>query len=304
MDATLTFRNKEAFVSKRIPSLVLALLLACAVALGGCAADDRVTTAGSSVAAEVTVERASFSQEEIDYALAHLGYESYSELDDLGRCGAAMACLGPETIPAYGEERESISEIHPTGWHSIRYDFIEGESLYNRSHLIGWALSAENANERNLVTGTRWMNADAMRPYEEQVADYIYDTDNHVLYRSTPVFEGDELLCRGVRVEAYSLEDDGRGIDFSIWCPNVQPGVEIDYRTGDAWLAQEPSASDADAEPEVEGDYVLNTNSRKVHDPACPGVDDIAPANRKEFEGTLDEAERLGYEPCGQCLAA
>ena len=293
MGATSTFRNKEAFVSKRIPSLVLALLLACAMALGGCAADDRVATAGSSVAAEVTVERASFSQEEIYYALGHLGYESYSELDDLGRCGAAMACLGPETIPAYGKERESISEIHPTGWHSIRYDFIEGESLYNRSHLIGWALSAENANERNLVTGTRWMNADAMRPYEEQVADYIYDTDNHVLYRSTPVFEGDELLCRGVRVEAYSLEDDGRGIDFSIWCPNVQPGVEIDYRTGDAWLAQEPSASDADAEPEVEGDYVLNTNSRKVHDPACPGVDDIA-----------DEAEHLGYEPCGQCLAA
>ena len=290
-------------MSKRIPSLVLALLLACAVALGGCAAYDRVATAGSSVAAEVTEERASFSQEEIDYALAHLGYESYSELDDLGRCGAAMACLGPETIPAYGEERESISEIHPTGWHSIRYDFVEGESLYNRSHLIGWALVAENANECNLVTGTRYMNADVMRPYEEQVADYIYDTGNHVFYRATPEFLGDELVCRGIEVEAYSLEDDGAGIDFRVWCPNVQPGVEIDYATGDARLAEDAPVGEGDAAVIERGDYVLNTNSHKVHDPACPGAADIAPGNREDFHGSLADAERMGYSLCGQCLA-
>ena len=294
-------------VPTRFPSLLLSILLAGVLALSGCSsAEKSAPSAGSSVVAEVTVEDASFTQEEIDYAFDHLGYESYSELDSLGRCGVAMACLGPETIPDYGEERESISEIHPTGWRSIRYDFVEGESLYNRSHLIGWALSAENANERNLVTGTRWMNADAMRPYEEQVADYIYDTDYHVLYRSTPVFEGDELVCRGVRVEAYSLEDSGRGINFNIWCPNVQPGVEIDYETGEAWLAEdeEPVGEQQSTDAQVERDFVLNTSSHKVHDPDCPGVSDIAPSNRESFEGTLAEAESMGYEPCGQCLAA
>lgn len=252
---------------------------------------------------EPSVGRADFSKGELAYAQENLGYESYSDLDDLGRCGEAEACLGPETLPDYGEERESISEVHPSGWHSIRFDFVEGESLYNRSHLIGWALSAENANECNLVTGTRYMNADVMRVYEEEVADYIYDTDNHVLYRSTPVFEGDELVCRGVQVEAYSLEDEGRGIDFSVWCPNVQPGVEIDYATGDARLSDESArAAEGTAQDEV-GAYILNTNSHKVHDLGCPGAKDIAPWNREEFSGSLKQAEDMGYSPCGQCLS-
>ena len=222
-----------------------------------------------------------------------------------------MACLGPETLPARGEERESISEVHPTGWHSIRYDFVDGGSLYNRSHLIGWALSAENANERNLVTGTRWMNADVMRPFEEDVADYIYKTDNHVLYRSTPVFEGDELVCRGIRVEALSLEDGGREINFDVWCPNLQPGVTIDYATGDAWIDEETiddvvegasSQGDDAIDRDAEGTFILNTSSKKIHEPDCEGVQDMSPRNREEFTGSIAEAERLGYNLCPQCL--
>ncbi len=288
-------------MSKRFLPAFVSLLLA--LLLASCGQSASHTGSYVEFSDEPTVEQSSFTDDEVAYAEDNLGYESYSDLDELGRCGVAQACLGPETIPDYGEERESISEVHPTGWHSIRYDFVEGESLYNRSHLIGWALSAENANERNLVTGTRYMNADVMRPYEEEVADYIYDTDNHVLYRSTPVFEGDELVCRGVQVEAYSLEDDGRGIDFSVWCPNVQPGVEIDYATGEARLSDEDAQAADDAASSEVDTYVLNTNSHKVHESDCPGVEDIAPSNREEFTGSLDEAERMGYAPCGQCLA-
>lgn len=284
----------------RFLSAFISLLLA--LVLSACGQTTSQSGSYVELSDEPSIEQASFTEEEIAYAEDNLGYESYSDLDSLGRCGEAEACLGPETIPDYGEERESISEVHQSGWHSIRYDFVEGESLYNRSHLIGWALSAENANERNLVTGTRYMNADVMRIYEEEVADYIYDTDNHVLYRSTPVFEGDELVCRGVQVEAYSLEDDGRGIDFSVWCPNVQPGVEIDYATGDARLADEDAQAAEDVASGEVGSYILNTNSHKVHDPACPGAEDIAPSNRKEFTGSLDQAEDMGYAPCGQCL--
>ena len=292
-------------MNQRIVRAFAFIYLALALVLAGCGGTKDGASAGSYVelSSEATVEQSSFTDEEIAYAEDNLGYEHYSGLDELGRCGVAEACLGPETLPARGEERESISDVHPSGWHSIRYDFIEGESLYNRSHLIGWALAAENASERNLVTGTRYMNADVMRLYEEEVADYIYNTDNHVLYRSTPVFEGDELVCRGIQVEAYSLEDDGRGIDFSVWCPNVQPGVEIDYVTGEARLTDDAAVGEGDAEANEVDDYVLNTNTHKVHDPECPGVEDIARTNREDFHGSLAEAERMGYNLCGQCLA-
>lgn len=319
----------------RVSSLWIALMVASALGLAGCSAlgsaPSRATdasVAGVSSAPEVTVDEASFSRDEIAYAEENPGYEYYSDLDELGRCGEAMACLGPETLPARGEERESISDVRPTGWHAIRYDFVEGESLYNRSHLIGWALSAENDNERNLVTGTRWMNADAMRPFEEDVADYIYETDHHVLYRATPVFEGDELVCRGVRMEAYSLEDGGREINFSAWCPNVQPGVSIDYATGQAWADEDAAATVAEdagtapdeegiagrphatggvgavssVDPNAEGTYVLNTRSQKIHLPACEGAQEMSPRNREEFAGTIAEAEALGYTPCMSCL--
>ena len=157
-------------------------------------------------------------------------FEDYGELDELGRCTYAFACLGKETMPT--KDRDSISHIYPTGWEQAKYDFIEGKSLYNRCHLIGYQLSAENANRENLTTGTRYMNVDGMLPFENMVADYIDETHNHVLYRVTPLFEGDNLVASGVLMEAKSLEDNGEGICFNVYCYNVQPGVVIDYATG------------------------------------------------------------------------
>lgn len=158
-------------------------------------------------------------------------FEQYSELDDLGRCGVAYACLSKETMPT--RERGEIGMIKPSGWQTVKYpEIIEDRYLYNRCHLIAWCLSGENANEQNLITGTRYMNVDGMLPFEEEVARYLDDSDNHVLYRATPVFEGNNLVASGVLLEAYSVEDNGEGICFCVYCFNVQPGIEIDYRTG------------------------------------------------------------------------
>ena len=172
-----------------------------------------------------------FTDEELARAQAG-AFEEYSALDALGRCGAALACVGAETMPAEDEERGDISSIHPTGWEQAEYDFVDGGVLYNRCHLIAWALAAENDNERNLITGTRYLNVEGMLPFETQILEYIEQTGNHVLYRVTPIFEGDELVARGVQLEAWSVEDDGAGICFNVYCYNVQPGVEIDYATG------------------------------------------------------------------------
>ena len=163
-----------------------------------------------------------------------VSYEFYSELDDLGRCGYTMACIGKDLMPT--ADRESISQVKPTGWKQKQYDFVDGKSLYNRCHLIGFQLTGENANERNLITGTRYMNVDGMLPFENMVADYIKETGNHVLYRVTPIFQDDELVARGVQMEAYSVEDSGEGICFHVYVYNNQPGVTIDYATGHNWL--------------------------------------------------------------------
>lgn len=164
-------------------------------------------------------------------------FEQYSELDMLGRCGAAYANLGQELMPT--EPRESISSVKPSGWVQGFYDFVDGESLYNRCHLIGFQLAGENANELNLITGTRTMNTQGMLPFENMVADYIDETNNHVLYRVTPVYNGTDLVAQGVQMEAWSVEDDGEGICFNVFCYNVEPGVEIDYATGENWLSEE-----------------------------------------------------------------
>lgn len=238
----------------------------------------------------------SFTDEDTAYAEINLGFESYSKLDKLGRCGAATACLGPETMPADGEDRESISEIKPSGWDQAFYDSIRDGALWNRCHLIAWSLSAENANERNLVTGTRNMNAELMLPYEEEVARYIDRTGNHVLYRATPVFEDRELVCRGILLEAESLEDDGRGISFAVFFANVQPGVAIDYDTGDSHEQRQEESEPAEAR-----DYVLNTSSMRFHEPDCESVADISPGNRRDVRESRDTLIGEGYEPCGAC---
>lgn len=170
-------------------------------------------------------------------------FEKYSPLDSLGRCGVAYANICKETMPVEGEKRENISSIRPTGWHSVKYEgLVEGDYLYNRSHLIGWQLSAENDNELNLIAGTRYMNVQGMLPFENLISDYLQDEkteDNHVLYRVTPIFEGNNLVASGVQMEAYSIEDNGEGICFNVYVYNVQPGITIDYATGNSSIKTE-----------------------------------------------------------------
>lgn len=222
------------------------------------------------------------------------GFEEYSPLDDLGRCGVAYANVGLETMPT--EERGSISNVKPTGWKSVQYDFVDGKSLYNRCHLIGFQLTGENANRQNLITGTRYMNVDGMLPFENLVADYVKETENHVLYRVTPVFEGDNLVASGVQMEAQSVEDKGEGVCFNVYVYNNQPGVTIDYATGDSWASDEVPADTG-----KERTYILNTSSRKFHKPDCGSVETISPSNKKSYTGTREELINQGYEACGKC---
>ena len=168
-------------------------------------------------------------------------FEKYSELDELGRCGVAYANVCKETMPT--EKRGNIGMIKPSGWHTVKYDNVDGKYLYNRCHLIGYQLTAENANEKNLITGTRYLNIEGMLPFENMVADYVEETDNHVLYRVTPIFEGKNLLASGVQMEAYSVEDKGKGVSFNVYCYNVQPNIDIDYSNGESKLADGTIAS-------------------------------------------------------------
>lgn len=238
-----------------------------------------------------------FADGELDAA----AFETYAPLDDLGRCGTAEACIGQEIMPT--EERGAIGQLKPAGWHTVKYDCVDGKYLYNRCHLIGYQLSGENANACNLITGTRYLNVEGMLPFENMVADYVKESGNHVRYRVTPVYVGEELLARGVTIEAMSVEDAGEGICFFVYCYNVQPGVEIDYRTGES---REAPGSGAEVEPkntEVEtGEtYVLNTNTKKFHRPDCAGVESMKPENRELYTGSREALTGEGYAPCGQC---
>ena len=253
--------------------------------------------------------------------------EQYSPLDLLGRCGEAFAKVGPETMPT--EERGAIGQVKPSGWHLVKYDCVDGKYLYNRCHLIGYQLTGENANECNLITGTRYLNVTGMLPFENQVADYVEETGNHVLYRVTPVFRDTELVARGVQMEAWSVEDEGAGVCFNVYVYNVQPGVEIDYATGESWLAgtkeEEPSLNLPEIslpipelpsllEPsgetteqgrgqvqETDGEYVLNLNSRRIHRPDCSGVATMSPKNKQVTTERMSSLLERGYTPCGQC---
>ncbi len=216
-------------------------------------------------------------------------FECYSELDELGRCGVAFACLGQDLMPT--EARESISEIKPTGWHSVQYPgLVDEDYLYNRCHLIAFMLAGENANALNLITGTRYMNTEGMLPFETAVCTYVKETGNHVLYRITPIFEGENLVASGVVMEAYSVEDAGEGIQFYVYCYNVQPGICIDYATGESWEEDESPAT-----------YILNTNTMKFHAPTCSAAESISPANRQTCTTTRQELIAQGYTVCGRC---
>ena len=231
-------------------------------------------------------------------------FETYSDLDELGRCGVAYANICKEIMPT--EKRGAIGMIKPSGWHTIRYDdLISGKYLYNRCHLIGYQLAGENANQKNLITGTRYLNIDGMLSFEDLVDDYVDDTGNHVLYRVTPCFIGDELVARGVLMEGLSVEDNGKDVSFCVFAYNNQPGVEIDYATGDSWRATEKlsiEVNNTDGEElpddtDVYG-YIGNLKTKKVHLPTCsklPKED-----NQSYFE-SLDDAISQGYEACGIC---
>lgn len=233
---------------------------------------------------------------------AEKSYERYSPLDSLGRAGTAEANIGLDIMPT--EERGNIGSVKPTGWQTVKYDFVDGKYLYNRCHLIGYQLTGENANERNLITGTRYMNVEGMLPFENMIADYVEDTGNHVFYRVTPIYEGNNLLASGVKMEAYSHEDNGRGICFNIYCFNVQPGVEIDYATGRSALEGELSEEVKEENSEEKTQYViyiLNVKSMKFHYPDCSGVTGMNPQNKRESSDTRDALLLQGYSPCGIC---
>lgn len=249
-------------------------------------------------------------------------FEVYSDLDAKGRCGVVYANIGQDLMPT--EERGSIGMVKPTGWHTVKYDCVDGKYLYNRCHLIGFQLSGENANTSNLITGTRYLNIEGMLPFENMVADYVKETDNHVLYRVTPVFEDNNLVAAGVLMEGYSVEDKGDGITFCVFAYNVQPGVEINYATGDSSLVggaepdpeptPEPTPAPpvtpvVPADPEPEEDptpsagvsYVANKNTKKFHYPTCSSADDIKEKNRWDFTGDRQELIDQGYAPCKRC---
>ena len=221
-------------------------------------------------------------------------YESYSNLDSDGKCGVAMASIGKDLMPT--EDRGSIGQVKPSGWKTVKYDIVDGKYLYNRCHLIGFQLTGENANERNLITGTRYMNVEGMLPFENMVADYIKETGNHVLYRVTPIFKESNLVASGVQMEAKSVEDNGEGICFHVYVYNVQPGIEIDYATGDSKLVESSVQNTTGS-----GTYILNTNNKKFHNPTCSSVKSMKDQNKKEYEGNRDALIRQGYEPCERC---
>ena len=221
-------------------------------------------------------------------------YETYGELDVYNRCTYTVACIGRDLMPT--EDRGDIGQVKPTGWVTAKYDFVDGKYLYNRCHLIGFQLTGENANERNLITGTRYMNVDGMLPFENMVADYIKETGNHVLYRVIPVFDGENLVASGVTMEAWSVEDNGEGICYYVFVYNVQPGVEIDYATGESWLAEAVSV-DGEA---TEG-YVVNTSSGKFHKESCGQWQSIKEENRQMFDTTRSQMIAWNFEPAGCC---
>lgn len=244
-----------------------------------------------------------------DTDLTTSSFEMYSSLDYLGRCGVAYANIGTDIMPT--KDREAIGQIKPSGWHTVKYEFIDGKYLYNRCHLIGYQLSAENANECNLITGTRYLNTQGMLPFENMVADYVVETNNHVLYRVTPIFDGDSLLASGVLMEAYSVEDNGNGICYNVFCYNIQPGISIDYTTGDSYIADSLNAQANGSAPMLTlstasaslqtTDYIGNRNTKKFHKTNCRSVSQMDENNKVQLLGTRDEILQKGYFSCRIC---
>ena len=239
-----------------------------------------------------------------DSDMTTTAFENYSDLDSLGRCGVAYANICKDIMPT--EERGKIGMIKPSGWHTVKYDVIKDRYLYNRCHLIGYQLAGENANPKNLITGTRYLNVEGMLPFENLVADYVNNTGNHVLYRVTPMFSDSNLVANGVLIEAKSVEDNGGGILFNVYCYNVQPGVGINYENGDSWLdgttGSASSGSDSSAAENSAADSSnsetmvhITATGKKYHRAGCRTL------KKSDTEVTLDEAKSMGLSPCGIC---
>ena len=241
-------------------------------------------------------------------------YENYGELDGLGRCTVCIACVGVDIMPT--EERGDLASITPTGWeyngisNNNTYDFVENGYVYNRCHLIGFQLAGENDNERNLITGTRYMNVEGMLPFENEIANYVKRTENHVLYRVTPLFAGDNLVADGVLLEALSVEDNGAGVCFSVFVYNVQPGIVINYLTGESHLASEPPVTSAPSVTSTPSDaelaeplltYIVNSNTMKFHKEDCRHASSISEQNRDVYVQRRSYLIRMGFDPCGTC---
>lgn len=232
-----------------------------------------------------------------DDEISTKSFEEYSNLDVLGRCGVTFACVGKDIMPT--EERGAIGQIKPSGWHTVKYDFVDGKYLYNRCHLIGFQLTGENANEKNLITGTRYFNVDGMLPFEDMVADYVRETENHVMYRVTPIFIDDELVARGVRMEGLSVEDNGDGVCFDVFVYNVQPNVTINYANGES--VAEASYESQDTPSQNNTYYILNTNSKKFHKNDCRLAKDILEHNKKISNQDRQSIINEEYVPCKVC---
>lgn len=309
-------------LQRTIVPLLLALLLFC---FSGCldpgmlGSPEQTTQAGTSAAPADKQEPVSLSDipafngkayvsvnggvpffEASDYTTTP--FETYAPLDALGRCGVAYANICRALMPT--EEREPIGQVKPSGWQTAKYDFIDGKYLFNRCHLIGFQLAGENANERNLITGTRYLNIQGMLPFENMVADYVKETNHHVLFRVTPVYNGNNLVASGVLMEAYSVEDAGDGISFCVYAYNVQPGVYINYANGDNRLATEEevtSAPETEAGSQVPARYIINTSSKVFHTVNCASAVGMSEANKEYTTRTAEELLADAYTPCGRC---
>lgn len=308
-------RNSRLEILRRITAFLLIFFIVGSVpGLSGCSSK-KAGNSGAAASVSAQTDMASFAYDGKPYVVINdndpdftdadmttTSFERYGELDGLGRCTTAFANIGKDLMPA--EKRGPIGEVKPTGWQTAKYDSVDGKYLYNRCHLIGYQLTGENANEKNLITGTRYLNVDGMLPFENMVADYIKETNNHVLYRVTPVFSGDNLVASGVHMEAKSVEDNGDGILFNVYCFNAQPGIAIDYATGNSHLdnsiVADASKSTTAAEANVQT-YVLNTNTKKFHKESCNSAKSMDASNKKIYTGSRQEIIDMGYEACGVC---
>lgn len=306
--------------NKKIRYLIGSILLSLSFVLGACSqsAGSQQTEVNTELSGEKgtgSPEQSSFDLSQVpaysgepyvvvnnnipffkDSDLTTEAFEKYSDLDSLGRCGAAYANVCQEIMPT--EKRGEIGMIKPTGWQTVKYDWVDGKYLYNRCHLIGYQLSGENANEKNLITGTRYLNVDGMLPFEDLVADYVHETDHHVLYRVTPIFENSNLVASGVLMEARSVEDDD--VLFCVYCYNVQPKVTIDYATGESHASEDTNIQET-SQSTGEQTYIVNENTKKFHLPSCSSVKDMNSGNKREFTGDRQELLDEGYSACKTC---